>query len=215
MTDNNKTHLTILLDRSGSMSSAWNDTIGGLQTFIDDQKKIPGEMEVTIAVFDSVYEVPYRNVNLKDIASINNLPSPRGSTALYDSFHRAVVESGEYFSRLQESQRPGKVLFVVVTDGGENSSKEITHERVKEVLKEQTDKYQWNFIFLGANFDANSLGQGLGLRADASANYTKGTERATMSALSQSVRSYRGKFAASMDVDDYSIMKTGIEGQQS
>lgn len=213
MSNLNKTHLSILLDRSGSMQSCWNDTIGNIDSFLESQRKEPGEMQVTLATFNTVYEVPFKNVNLQDVKSFTSVGRPQGGTALYDSFCRLVDDTGAYLASLPEAERPGKIIVVVLTDGEENSSKEFNIDLVKAKLKEQTEKYSWNFVFLGANFDANNLGSSVGLRRDASANYVKGEEGMAFQALTASVKSFRGKASWMMDDEDYGLMKNGIENK--
>lgn len=209
--NNDYTHLVVLLDRSGSMSGCWKDTIGGLETLIEDQKKLDGKMTLTLAIFDTEYQVPYNNVDIKSISSLKEVATPRGGTALYDSFVRLVNDTGSHLNRMTESEKPGKILFVVVTDGEENSSKIFRLSDVKEKLNHQKDKYSWNFMFLGADFDANKLGASVGLNANQSAVYSKGSEVLAYNAVSQSLCSFRGKMSAIMDDEDYGVMKGGVE----
>jgi uncharacterized protein YegL len=169
MTDPTKALIAVLLDRSGSMETIKADTEGGFNAFIDDQRKQPGVAAVTLAQFDTEYEVVYAN---HPIANVGRLElRPRGGTALYDSLGRLITDVGAELSATPEDDRPGKVIVVVMTDGHENSSKEWSHEAVSKVIERQQRDYAWEFIFLGANMDAVAIGQQLGFAADRSMTY--------------------------------------------
>src|SRR5690606_12079144 len=101
---------------------------------------------------DNKIDVVYENKPLKevDVLSIE----PRGMTALLDAVGITIVKLGESLSAIPEQDRPARVIFVVVTDGLENSSREYTKDKVKEMVKHQDEVYNWTFIFLGANQDA-------------------------------------------------------------
>jgi uncharacterized protein YegL len=169
MTDPNYTHIAVVLDRSGSMSSIVKDTEGGYNTFLADQKKAPGTATISLAQFDNVYESVHGPI---DIQTANNLRLiPRGGTALLDAMGKAITETGEYLAALPESKRPGKVVFVTITDGGENSSNEWTRNQVFKLVTKQREKFAWEFVFLGANQDAIAVGTSLGVSAGSSINY--------------------------------------------
>jgi hypothetical protein len=169
MTDPQKALIAVLLDRSGSMESIKADTEGGFNAFIDEQRKDPGEARVTLAQFDTEYEVVYAD---QPIAAVGRLElQPRGATALYDSLGRLITDVGAALNATPEGERPGKVIVLVMTDGHENSSREWTHEAVSKAIKRQERDYSWDFIFLGANMDAVAIGQRLGFAADRSMTY--------------------------------------------
>lgn len=149
----NYTHICVVLDRSGSMSSVWNDTVGGLKTIIRDNKAEKSKCTFSLYSFDNIIET---NIDFVDIQKVhNNIEkyeiSPRGSTALYDAIGKAIVETGEALNAMAENDRPGRVLIIVQTDGQENSSKEYTASKIKELVIQQTEKYNWVFNFIGSS----------------------------------------------------------------
>ena len=169
MTDSQRTLIAVLLDRSGSMESIKSDTEGGFNAFVADQAGHPGEARVTLAQFDTEYEVVYANRPIADVAPL--ALQPRGMTALYDSIGRLITDVGAELAAAPESERPGKVIVVVLTDGHENSSTEWSHDAVAAVIKRQERDYAWDFVFLGANMDAVAIGQQMGFGADRSMTY--------------------------------------------
>lgn len=169
MTDPARTLIAVLLDRSGSMESIKSDSEGGFNALIADQRTEPGEARVTLAQFDTEYEVVYANRPIADVGPL--ALHPRGATALLDSIGRLVTDVGAELAAQPEAERPGKVIVVVVTDGMENSSVEWTVDAVKKAIKRQQDEYSWEFIFLGANMDAVAVGQRMGFRSDRTITY--------------------------------------------
>ena len=197
MSNPNYTHITAILDSSGSMSTMANETISGFNTFIKGQKEAPGKGTLTQIHFSSgrnfkeIYNVVNANANVnslqqhpipywvlndfsdvKDVAELNSGTFvPGGMTPLYDSVGRAITETGDKLSSMKEEDRPEKVLFVIITDGMENSSKNYNISQIKEMIKHQEEKYSWKFIFLGANIDAVSVGSSMGIKSDSSMTY--------------------------------------------
>ena len=169
MTDSQRTLIAVLLDRSGSMESIKSDTEGGFNAFVADQAGHPGEARVTLAQFDTEYEIVYANRPVAEVAPL--ALQPRGMTALYDSIGRLITDVGAELVAVPESERPGKVIVVVLTDGHENSSTEWSHDAVAAVIKRQERDYAWDFVFLGANMDAVAIGQQMGFGADRSMTY--------------------------------------------
>lgn len=169
MTDPARALIAVLLDRSGSMESIKSDSEGGFNALMADQRNEPGEARVTLAQFDTEYEVVYANRPIADVGPLQL--QPRGATALLDSVGRLVTDVGAELAALPEAERPGKVIVVVVTDGLENSSREWSVDAVKKVIKRQQDEYSWEFIFLGANMDAVDVGRRMGFAADRSMTY--------------------------------------------
>lgn len=159
----------MLLDRSGSMHAIRSDTEGGFDAFIAEQRAQPGAAEVTLAQFDREYERVY---TARPIAEVPPLElRPRGSTALLDGIGRFTTEIGEELAARPESDRPGHVIVVVVTDGHENSSTDWTLAGVKDAITRQEQVYGWDYVFLGANMDAVSVGRHMGFAADKSITY--------------------------------------------
>ena len=179
---NDLTDITIILDRSGSMSIIAADTIRGLNTFLDKQRTQPGDLLLTLVQFDDInpYEVVYNGVNVKNVPNLEASSFiPRGSTPLLDAVGRGIIGTGSRLRNIKEEDRPGLVVFVIVTDGQENASKEFTKAKIAEMIKEQTDKYSWSFIFIGANQDAITTAKDLNIDVRNSINYSataKGTQ---------------------------------------
>lgn len=148
----NLTEIIIVSDRSGSMQSCRTDAEGGINQFINDQKALPGEARLTFVQFDDHYEIVHDAIQIKDVPHYTL--APRGSTALLDAMGKAITTVGERLSKLPEADRPGLVVCVISTDGEENSSREYKAAQIAAMVKEQTEKYSWQFQFLGANIDA-------------------------------------------------------------
>lgn len=183
--------ITVVLDRSGSMASVASDTVGGFRAFVEDQKKAPGSAVLTLVQFDTEYEFVHRGL---PIASVPPLEfRPRGGTALLDAIGRAVVETGERLAAQPESDRPGKVVFVILTDGQENSSREYTRARVAEMIRHQREVYAWDFVFLGANQDAIAVAGSMNIAPDAALTYASNSvgTRAAFAAASRGMTSNR------------------------
>lgn len=149
------TEIIFVLDRSGSMSWLTNETIGGFNSFIERQKKESGDALLTTVLFDNEYEVLHDRINIKDIKPLDDKQYyARGSTALLDAIGKTISVVGNKMSLMEEKDKPSNVLFVITTDGYENSSKEFTEKTIREMVDEKKNKNNWNFIFFGANIDA-------------------------------------------------------------
>lgn len=169
MTNPNKTLIAALLDRSGSMATSAEATRHGWHDLIVEQRGEPGLCEVTMAQFDNEYELVYPPT---EIASIPDLIlEPRGATALCDAVGRFITEVGAYLLGLPEGERPGRVICLIMTDGMENASREWNRQRVKGLINQQREIYNWEFMFLGANIDAVEVGAGMGIDPDRAMKY--------------------------------------------
>ena len=146
MTNPNYTHLTLVVDRSGSMQSVCDDAQGGIKTLLDEQFAEPGKLTVTMVQFDNEFE----DVARMATDAFEYTLRPRGGTALLDSVGREITRTGEDLAALPEAERPGKVIFAVVTDGQENSSHEFTIETVRSAINRQRISFGWQFQFIGA-----------------------------------------------------------------
>jgi hypothetical protein len=200
------TDISIVLDRSGSMSSVRDDTIGGFNTFIKAQRELPGSCNVSLVQFDDHYESLYTAKPVKDAPFLNTESYvPRASTALLDAIGRTITDTGARLSAIPEADRPGKVIFVILTDGQENASREFTRERVFEMIKLQREVYKWDFVFLGANQDAIQTGTALGMAAGSTMTYasnTRGTKSAFLAASNYAARARSGESAVSFTAED-------------
>lgn len=194
------THITILLDRSGSMSSVLDDTIGGFNTFIKGQQEVPGQCTISLFQFDDQYEEVYNRKAIKDAPKLNTKTfQPRGSTALLAAAGRAIDDTGEALKNMSEHDRPEKVIFVIITDGQENHSEFVEWGNCKnkaalnDKIKHQTDVYKWEFVFIGANQDAIEEASSIGISGANAINYANnvvGTKK-IYGALSGNVRAMR------------------------
>lgn len=164
--------ITIVLDRSGSMESIKDDTIGGFNSFLEDQKETPGDDLLTLIQFDNRYEVVHDAVPLSEVKPLNGKTFvPRASTALLDAIGRAINSTGARLATMKEEDRPEQVIFVIVTDGYENASQEFSRKQVFDMIDHQTEKYSWQFVYLGANQDAIKVASNLGISAGSSMSY--------------------------------------------
>ncbi|WP_053365193.1 vWA domain-containing protein [Bacillus sp. FJAT-27245] len=157
------TEIIVLLDRSGSMAGLEQDTIGGFNSFLKRQTSLEGETLVTAVLFDDKYQILWNGVKAENAELTDKEYFVRGSTALLDAVGRTIVDVGCRLSKTEEERRPGKVIFVITTDGMENASREFTYEKVKELIRHQQERYSWEFIFMGANIDAAQEAGNLGI----------------------------------------------------
>jgi len=168
----NLTELVFILDRSGSMSGLEADTIGGYNSLLDKQKLEDGEALVSTVLFDDVQDVLHDRVDIKKINPITRKEYyVRGCTALLDAIGGAIHHIGNVHKYAREEDRPEKTLFVITTDGMENSSRRYTYEKVKSMIERQKEKYGWEFLFLGANIDAIEVAGRFGIAPSRAVNY--------------------------------------------
>lgn len=168
----NLTELVFILDRSGSMSGLESDTIGGFNSLIKKQKKEAGEAVVSTVLFDDVSEVIHDRLPIAEVKKLTGKDYyVRGCTALLDAVGDAIHHIGNVQRYARDEDRPAKTLFVITTDGLENASRRYTIKDIKKKIKRQTEKYNWEFLFLGANIDAIEVAGSMGISADRAANY--------------------------------------------
>lgn len=166
------TELVFILDRSGSMSGLEADTIGGFNSMLEKQKKETGEAYVSVVLFDDRSEVLYDRVPVKRVELMNDSQYyVRGCTALLDAIGSAIHHIANVQKYAREEDRPEKTLFIITTDGMENSSHLYSYEKVRGMVERQKDKYGWEFLFLGANIDAIEVAGRFGISADRAINY--------------------------------------------
>ena len=163
------THISAIIDRSGSMASIKTDTEGGFNSFLTAQKALPGEATISLTTFDTYVETVYRMKPIQEVPAFTLIP--RGMTALLDAVGMTIRSLGEKLAAMDESDRPEKVIIVIVTDGEENNSQEFTFDAIKQLITQQTETYKWEFVFLGANQDAIQVGGRLGVPKGKSMSY--------------------------------------------
>lgn len=160
------TEIIFLLDRSGSMGGLEDDTIGGFNGFVKRQCQMEGETKLTAVLFDDEYEILWNGVDARDVKLTNEQYYVRGCTALLDAVGKTILDVGSRLSKTSEEERPEKVIFVITTDGMENASREFTYSKVKELIQHQQEKYNWEFIFMGANIDAAKEADHIGINVE-------------------------------------------------
>ena len=169
---NNLTELVFILDRSGSMSGLERDTIGGFNSMIEKQKKQSGECYVSTVLFDNESEVLHDRIRLEDVPEMSDRDyTVRGSTALIDAIGGAIHHIGNVHKYARPEDVPENTVFIITTDGYENSSHVYSSDKVKAMIKRQKEKYGWEFLFIGANIDAVETAAHYGIDKDRAVNY--------------------------------------------
>jgi len=176
--NNHLTEVIFILDRSGSMSGLETDTIGGYNSFLDRQRQDPGESHITTVLFDDEYEILHDGVpSTKGRATDQQRPiSPSAPRPCLDAVGRTIDQVGHRLSQTPEDQRPGKVIFVITTDGYENASRTYSWSQVRDMIRRQREIYSWEFLFLGADIDAEGIATDLGISQDHAVSYSKSSE---------------------------------------
>ena len=176
----NLTEMVFILDCSGSMSGLESDTIGGFNSMLHKQKLEDGEALVSVVLFDHESRVLYDRTPIERVPDMTDRDyQVRGSTALLDALGGAVHHIATVHRYAREEDRPEKTVFVIVTDGMENSSRCYRSHEVKKMVSHEQEKYGWEFLFLGANMDAIEAAGSYGIRADRAVRYecdSMGTE---------------------------------------
>ena len=176
----NLTEVAFILDKSGSMSGLEKDTIGGFNSMLEQQKEERGECRITTVLFDHNYELLHDRIDVRAVAPITEREyRVGGSTALLDAIGRTINKIAAAQKNTAKEYRADKVLFVIITDGEENSSREFSARKVKKMIEQQRERYGWEFIFLGANIDAVETAGRFGIDADRAVDYVpdgEGTE---------------------------------------
>ena len=166
------TEIVFILDRSGSMSGLESDTIGGFNSMISRQKQEEGEAVVSTILFDDRIEVLHDRISLKEVNAITEQDYfVRGSTALLDAVGRSISHISSIHKAARREDVPEKTLFIITTDGLENSSREYSYDKVKKLVENQKRKKHWEFIFMGANIDAIQIASQFGVSAKRAVRY--------------------------------------------
>lgn len=197
----NLTELVFILDKSGSMAGLEGDTIGGFNSMLKKQKTLDGECHITTVLFDNRYELLH---DRSDIQAVNSMTTKEyqvgGSTALLDAIGITIQKLISVQRNTAKEYRAEKVMFVIITDGEENASREFTADKVKAMIEHEREKYGWEFVFLGANIDAVETAGRFGIAADRAVDYvpdSAGTEL-NFHAMSEAVASFRAVGAVPM-----------------
>lgn len=187
------THIAVLLDRSGSMEAVREETISGFNFFLKDQKAAGDNATFTLVQFDSEStDVVHESRKLGEVPDLNlDTFQPRGCTPLLDALGQTIVSTGKTLAAIPETNRPDKVVFVVITDGQENASHSFTKARIKEMIDHQTGKYNWKFIYLGANQDSFDEAGAVGIPKATTADYAPARAEMAFALTSGNVANYR------------------------
>lgn len=203
---NNITELVFILDRSGSMSGFEADTIGGFNATIEKQKEQDGKVYVSTVLFDNESEVIHDRIDINEIKRMTRRDyQVHGCTALLDAIGGAIHHIGNIHKYARAEDVPEHTILIITTDGMENASYRYSSEKVKEMIKRQTEKYGWEFIFLAANIDAVEIAENIGIRKERAANYrqTKDGVYRSYCAMSEAISTVRRNRAKDMNLKDY------------
>jgi len=196
--NNNLTELAFILDRSGSMAPVTEAAITGFNDFLREQQSVEGQARLTLVLFDDEYLVPLDGIPVSEAVPLDTRTYvPRGSTALLDAIGTTVDRLGERLAALPEEQRPGSVIVAILTDGYENASQNFTWNDISRRIREQTDVYKWQFLFLGAGRDAIATAAQLSIAAVNASQFASDTSgtRSSQRAMSRKMSAMRKKSA--------------------
>lgn len=172
MMKENLTELVFILDKSGSMSPLVDDTIGGFNSLLKKQKNEKGQCVVTTVLFNQSIQILHNRIPIEDVKNMTEKEcQPMGSTALLDAMGSTIDKIKNDHVNTPKEKRPDKVLFAIITDGAENSSKEYNIKQVKNSVTTCQELLGWEFIFLGANIDAIETASTFGIHVSRAANF--------------------------------------------
>lgn len=198
--DKDYTHITLVVDRSGSMGTTKNDAQGGINQLFKDQATKEGKCTLTLVEFDTTYDIVHDFKPINEVTEYTLVP--RGSTALLDAVGKAIVTTGEKLAALPEDQRPGLVMVVIVTDGEENSSREYNKQKIRELITQQQDVYKWQFTFLGADQNAFHEAASMGMSLCGVAAYNAAAPSVAYTNISSKITRMRDMVAKCVVVDN-------------
>jgi uncharacterized protein YegL len=202
---NNLTEIVFILDRSGSMSGLESDTIGGYNSLLEKQKATPGKAFISTILFNNCSEVIHDRLDLQKVPLMSEREyCAQGCTALLDAIGGAIKHIGNIHKYAREEDRPDNTLFVITTDGMENSSRIYSYEHIKKLIEMEKEKYGWEFIFLGANIDAIEVASRFGISKERAANYNADSEGTELNfkIMNEEIRNLRMNSKISSDWKD-------------
>ena len=192
--NNNLTEISYILDRSGSMQPMVEPAIAGFNQFLREQTEAPGKARLTLVLFDNEYLVPCDGLPIEEVVELDTTTYvPRGSTALLDAIGRTITELGQKLAATPESDRPGQVIVAIFTDGYENASRHFDLHKINDLITNQRENYNWQFLFLAANQDAIATAAQMGIdaRFSSEVQYSAQGIRSSSSSLSRKMRAMR------------------------
>lgn len=188
------TELVFILDKSGSMAGLEGDTIGGFNAMLQKQKALEGECRITTVLFDNRYELLHDRIDIRAVSPMTEREyQVGGSTALLDAIGRTIQKLASIQRNTAEEYRAENVMFIIITDGEENASREYSVQKVKDMIEYEKEKYGWEFVFLGANMDAVVTAGRFGIAPDRAVDYVpdgEGTEL-NFQMMSEAVATFR------------------------
>lgn len=199
---NDFTSINIILDRSSSMGKLSNETIYGFNSFLAEQKKVPGTATLTLATFASDYKLIHDFVDIQSVKELTEVDYlPAGYTALLDAIGYTIDTTGKKLSEMNEEERPSKIIVLIITDGQDNVSKKFKHSEIFDKITHQRTKYSWEVIFMGISEDQVQGAVNLGVAAHNSVAYTADSAgiSSAYSAISGSMTNYRKGIAKQVD----------------
>ena len=213
---NNYTHIAVILDRTGSMESIRDDTIGGFNAFLDAQKVQPGLATLTLVQFDSQdpYEIVHQFRPLVEVPALTRETFvPRASTPLLDAMGRGINDLEKSLADRPEDEKPSRVVMVFITDGQENASREFRKDQIEKMIKEKQEKSAWQFVFLSADLAAigDALATGVSAASAIAFDRNRGGVTAAWASLSKSVASYRSGRKEDVSFTDEDRARQDIE----
>ena len=191
---NHSTELVFILDKSGSMSGLESDTIGGFNSMLEKQKAVDGECRITTVLFDNRYTLLHDRIDIRAVCPMTEREYfVGGSTALLDAIGTTIHKLIGVQKNTAEDFRAKKVMFAIITDGEENSSRTYSADQVREMIEHEKAKYGWEFLFLGANIDAVQTASRFGISADRAVDYVPDGEgtRLNYEAMAETVACFR------------------------
>ncbi len=190
----NYSEIVVILDRSGSMETIRSDAIGGFNSFLEEQKKVPGDACLSLLTFNNQYKFVLEAVPLGMVKNLDRETYvPGGTTALLDAVGYTIDKVGARLAAMAEADRPNKVVVAILTDGLENSSTIFTRESIFDKITHQREVYKWDFIFLAANQDAIAVGTSYGIPKQETHSFVADADgtKAAYSVMSMSVTKAR------------------------
>lgn len=204
MPNENLTEIVFVIDQSGSMATVREDTIGSFNTFVEEQREVEGDANFTLTLFNSDHVTVYESVSLARVEPLSSENyRPTGGTALCDAVCTTIDDLNYRLEESDEADRAGQVIFVILTDGRENSSQEHTNDDVATRIANY-EKKGWEFVFMGADIDSFAVASQYNIKVSNVDNYAKSSEGMNVmrGKIGKAVTSYRSTGAVSADWRD-------------